>query len=237
MLDIFQQVLHFLGHGFCHQFAERSFEAGGLQFCVCARCTGLYLGFIITLIVLLVAARSPLHKSMPAALPPQWAIIPGILLMLPLLFDGVSSYAGLRETTNLIRYLTGYACGMGLGVLASAAVLSLWPHLNHRLSAVNKPVKLIGVLAASAVIGTLFYVAAPYTGVAAPLLVALCLWLTVALVVLLIVSTTRLWRGAQTAARRIGLIALSLLAALVVLALLSLLASALGLLFPWFVHP
>ncbi len=305
MHEILQQILYFFGHGFCHQYPERSFEADGLYFSVCSRDTGIYLGLIFTLIVLLVMCAR--MKNKPAAMPPVWAVVVSILLILPMAVDGARSYLGLRETNNVLRYTSGYLCGAGLAVLASGGVFSLWAHANHQESAVDKPSRLSTLLVASAAAGAAFYVLYPSLGVIAPFLAFSCQWLAFTLVNLLILSSTRLWpRGntnppdmgakkietavetateaeaeaaaesatesateaeaeaateaeaAAAAAAATGaateiaveaapvgrsrprlwmLVVLCILAAVIEMAVLSLVASGLGLLFPWYIHP
>ncbi len=134
MLETLQQILYFFGGGFCHQYAWRSLEAGGLYFPVCARDTGIYLGFIVALIVLLVLTLPQREK--PTAFPPVWAVMVCVVLAVPMVLDGASSYLGLRETNNLIRYITGYLCGTSLGVVVSGGILALLPRRNSEAGAV-----------------------------------------------------------------------------------------------------
>ena len=47
-----QDFLDFFGHGFCHQIHERTLEIGGVYFSVCARDTGIYLGLVITVVLI-----------------------------------------------------------------------------------------------------------------------------------------------------------------------------------------
>ncbi|MDR1087733.1 MAG: DUF2085 domain-containing protein [Coriobacteriales bacterium] len=238
MQSILQQILYFFGHGLCHQYPERSFEAGGLYFSVCARDTGIFLGFVFTLVILLLLyART---KDKPAALPPAWAVVVCVVLILPLALDGASSYLGLRETNNLLRYLSGYLCGTGVAVLASGGVFSLWTRANHGLSAVSTPGRLSTVLVASAAAGAAFYLVYPYLGAGAPLLVFVAQWLVFTLIVALILSSTTFWRKASTERKPAGNIPLFLLCILgagVVMAAMSFVASGFALLFPWYVHP
>lgn len=235
MHEILQQILFFFGAGLCHQYPDRSFESGGLFFSVCARDTGIYLGLAITLVILLILyARVP---QKPAALPPLWAVITAVILILPLAADGITSYLGLRESTNLLRYLSGYLCGAGLAVLASGGLFSLWSQNNQELSAVQSPRKLSTLLVASCAAGAAFYVLIPYGGALAPLFAFACQLAAIAFINILILGTTRLWRREIKRGRRAVLVVLTFVAALGELALLSLLASGLGYLFPWYVHP
>ncbi len=111
MLDaLFKAV----GYGLCHQLPERSFFGGGHQLPVCARDTGIYFGFAVGFAALAIIAR----KSRPSELP-RWPVLVLIGLFVAAMgFDGVTSYAGLRTTTNDLRLLTGLVAGWGLSALS-----------------------------------------------------------------------------------------------------------------------
>ena len=110
MLDDF---FHAIGYGLCHQLPERSFFSGGYQLPVCARDTGIYLGFVFGLVALSILAR----KSRPSELL-RWPVLVLIGLFVAAMgFDGVTSYAGLRATTNDLRLATGLVTGWGLAAL------------------------------------------------------------------------------------------------------------------------
>jgi len=110
------------GYGLCHQLPERSFFGGGLQVPVCARDTGLYVGFVVSLAVCAWLHRGERPRDFPGRA--VWAVM-GLFLIL-FAWDGVSSYAGLRASNNGLRLITG------LGVGFSAAVI-LIPMLNDQL--------------------------------------------------------------------------------------------------------
>lgn len=104
MLDHF---LFSLGSGLCHQLPERSLIFDGLQLPLCARCTGIYVGFLFTFIALvLMYRRCPRRGTLS-----RFYYISLFVLGLPLVFDGLSSYMGFRTTTNDIRLLSGAAFG------------------------------------------------------------------------------------------------------------------------------
>ncbi|MDR2672548.1 MAG: DUF2085 domain-containing protein [Coriobacteriales bacterium] len=191
MLDILQQIVYFFGRGFCHQFTSRSFEAGGLYFGVCARDTGIFLGLFITALIICTVF---VHRNAKfGGMPSPSVVVCSILLIMPMALDGLSSYTGLRETTNFIRYITGYLCGIGVGMVAAPAVSGLWQANNPAQSLPTSPVGFIPVILGSSAIGAVFYLVYPYLGVTAAILLALVEWAVFTAVALLIITSTRLW--------------------------------------------
>jgi uncharacterized membrane protein len=89
---------------FCHRLPERSFFIKGHQFPVCARCTGFYTGLIIYLIANLFY-KHPYDLGM---------LFISMLLMVPAAIDGITQYFGPRESTNNLRFITGFIGGVGL---------------------------------------------------------------------------------------------------------------------------
>lgn len=88
----------------CHRIPERSFFIKGHQFPVCARCTGFYAGLVAYLIGSLFYSH-PYDVGM---------LIVSMILMMPTAIDGVTQYFGPRESTNNIRFATGFIGGVGL---------------------------------------------------------------------------------------------------------------------------
>lgn len=88
----------------CHRIPERSFFIKGHQFPVCARCTGFYTGLIVYLIVNQFYYH-PYDINM---------LIVSMILMIPAAIDGVTQYFGPRESTNKLRFITGFIGGVGL---------------------------------------------------------------------------------------------------------------------------
>ncbi len=88
----------------CHRKPERSFFFKGRQFPVCARCTGFYTGLIVYLIWNLFYKHN-YDLNM---------LIISAIIMIPVAIDGFTQYFGLRESTNTLRFITGFVGGIGL---------------------------------------------------------------------------------------------------------------------------
>lgn len=98
------EVLYYCFSFVCHQNPERSLFFWGAQVPVCARDFSLYVG------ALLGTAAYPRTRNIHnPAMPP--AIVLGALL-LPMALDGVTQFLGLRESTTLLRCITGFLAGL-----------------------------------------------------------------------------------------------------------------------------
>ena len=128
---MYDLLLHWFGFGLCHQLPERSLFGGGVQAPVCARDTGIYAGVLLSLLLLSALQRRP------AGLP-SWGravMLAGFVALMAL--DGITSYAGIRETTNAVRLATGLLCGYAIGAL-------LTPLLNDQLWRTSSNVRVLG---------------------------------------------------------------------------------------------
>ena len=115
-IDWYNQIIAEFGHGLCHQLPERSFSVLGVQYPVCARCTGIYVGFLFALATLLWVYR----RRHPTGRPATAAYVVGLISVAAMAWDGVSSYASLRETSNLLRLVTGVGFGGSLALVTYA---------------------------------------------------------------------------------------------------------------------
>ena len=87
----------------CHQLSGRSFHVDGYPVAVCARCFGIYSGFLLGLIVYpLVRGRG--RTDMP---PRLWLI----LALAPVSVDFLGGLAGAFENTHASRLITGALAG------------------------------------------------------------------------------------------------------------------------------
>ena len=88
----------------CHRIPERSFFINGHQFPVCARCTGFYTGLVVYLVYNFFYTH-----------PYDWNMLfISMILMVPVAIDGFTQYFGPRESTNTLRFATGFIGGVGL---------------------------------------------------------------------------------------------------------------------------
>ena len=108
-----------IGYALCHQLPQRSFFFDGYQSPLCARCTGMYLGFLIGLVFLIVRRRT--HSArMPAT-----AIIAVLIGFITIMgIDGINSTISiipgapqLYHTTNIHRIVTGSLFGIAMCML------------------------------------------------------------------------------------------------------------------------
>ncbi|WP_232179327.1 DUF2085 domain-containing protein [Methanococcus vannielii] len=87
----------------CHQLSERSYFIFDHKMAVCARCFGIYTGFLVGLVIYSLFSRIINYKTLS-----KWYLI---ISLLPMAIDGTSQLFGLRESFNLMRLLTGLLFG------------------------------------------------------------------------------------------------------------------------------
>lgn len=91
-------------HLICHQLPERSIQLAGNPIAVCARCSGIYSGFLLGVCVY------------PLVRPVNTPVYPGrftiVLAALPMLLDVGAGIVGIHVVTNVTRATTGMAFGV-----------------------------------------------------------------------------------------------------------------------------
>lgn len=113
------EKIRLLGYGVCHQIEARSFFYHDLQSPLCARCTGMYLGGLLTIAYQAIQGRK-------GKFPPIWvSIILGFFLVW-FGVDGLNSFLNFfpgfkvaYEPSNLFRLITGTGVGLGIGAILS----------------------------------------------------------------------------------------------------------------------
>lgn len=88
---------------FCHQMPSRSFQFEGIPFAVCARCTGVYLGILIGLLVYPFVRRIEDQR-----MPNRLVLIGGFA---PLVLDGLAGVTRIYASSISIRAATGVIAG------------------------------------------------------------------------------------------------------------------------------
>ncbi len=85
----------------CHQIDNRCFVINGKPLLVCSRCIGIYSGTLVLFTILIFSTkfRKILEKL-------DFRVV--LLLSLPLVFDWSINFIFKSETTNFVRFLTGF---------------------------------------------------------------------------------------------------------------------------------
>ena len=111
-----------IGSSVCHQISSHSFSSDDIQFPVCARCTGLYLGSFIGILYGFLSGKK-------IAIPKKKYLILLAILFILWAGDGLNSLINeflndplIYQTTNTTRLITGY----GMGLVMSTALVTLF---------------------------------------------------------------------------------------------------------------
>ena len=96
---LYESFFYLCGKLGCHQMPNRSFYIKGYQLPLCARCTGVVLGYFVGLIL-------GIFVSPPIRI--------AVLLLLPMGIDWGMQTALKKDSTNIRRFLVGILGGVGL---------------------------------------------------------------------------------------------------------------------------
>ena len=118
----------------CHQLPERSYYIAGQKFAVCARCTGIYSGFVLGVIAY------PLVRALRRTDTPdrKWLLLAAV----PLAIDFTLTFAGIWDNTHTSRLLTGMLLGAAavfyvIPGLVDLATNRLWVKARQRALPLN----------------------------------------------------------------------------------------------------
>lgn len=104
------KILHYMF--LCHRMPERSFFYKGRQFPICARCTGILIGYLFGIIYIILSKK--MH------------ILFEFSLLIPITIDGLGQLHGYWISNNTRRLLTGILAGIAtIGFFRVAMVLGL----------------------------------------------------------------------------------------------------------------
>ena len=182
-----QDALRILGFGLCHQLPERSFFGGGLQAPVCARDTGIYMGFAIAALLLVALGR----RRRTSGLPPLGVALLSLVFVGAMAYDGVTSYAGLRSTSNEIRLLTGLLTGFATATYTIPLAAETLLRRPGRDRVLGRPYELAAWILAIPLAFAAIRWLLPLTGALYPLIVAASILFAFTTVNLVIVGVFR----------------------------------------------
>lgn len=106
------EFIEIIGSSVCHQLPSRTLLMGDIFLPTCARCSGIYIGFFISAILMFL-----IFRKKESNLPPTYVLVLLALFILSTIIDGALSYLSSYTTNNLIRLLTGFLCGSSIMVI------------------------------------------------------------------------------------------------------------------------
>ena len=155
-----------MGSAVCHQMAERSFIYDGMQMPLCARCTGIYTGVFFAFCFFFLKKRITEGNSFSLV----QAILTG-LAILPVGIDGVGSYLGFWESSQLMRIFSGSLVGAVVpGFLLLAGNFD--PKKGKEQPIYNKTAELLLLMLVSVGSGLCLWAGFPLGGIGASVSVA-----------------------------------------------------------------
>lgn len=136
-----------LGFAVCHQSPTHSFHFHGLSMPLCARCTGMYLGALIAMLMQLRRRSERLN-----AFPKWYFLVVFGLFLAAFAIDGFNSLFAkgfdihLYDTQNWMRLLSGLGVGWGMGALVGPAFhQSVWSKSTNA-PFFSKPIQLLWLI-------------------------------------------------------------------------------------------
>lgn len=108
--------IYTFGDIWCHQKSERSFFIKRNQMPVCARCVGIFFG-VFSGLGISIFIRMEIGKNTHKKI-----LLPFVVGYTPLATDVIGQSAGLWQSTNALRVLTGTLSGSAFGFILGVAV-------------------------------------------------------------------------------------------------------------------
>ena len=109
IIDIIMNLYRIAGSMICHQLPSRTLYVNELPLPLCARDTGIYIGAFISVSYIYLSKRK--KADSPPGIKTTLVLC---FLMLLMIIDGCTSYLGIRETNNILRYYSGTFFGLSL---------------------------------------------------------------------------------------------------------------------------
>lgn len=108
-MNPFAASVYFLGDSLCTEISDHSFYLNGNQMPFCARCTAIFAGLVVGMLVAL-------------WLNPKVSLLWLALLALPAVIDGGLQLVSSYQSTNLLRVVTGLLAGIAVSLYLSKLV-------------------------------------------------------------------------------------------------------------------
>lgn len=106
----------------CHQQGDRCLTLCGEPLAVCARCSSLYVGILLSSLVYPLVGHPPTPRI-------RWLLIAAA----PLVLDGGTQLVGLRESTMMTRTITGLVFGVAMAFYIAPEVVPTIEILASRI--------------------------------------------------------------------------------------------------------
>jgi len=119
------RFLYFCFSSVCHQIPGRSFSVFGYPMAVCARCLGIYFGFLAGL------GLYPMLRGFSEVRMPKMKIF--LAVSLPVVADTAGNLLGFWTTTNVLRLATGILWGAILPFYFVTGLAELASHRKKRI--------------------------------------------------------------------------------------------------------
>jgi uncharacterized membrane protein len=112
------------GSVICHQRPDRSFHLAGVQLPVCARCTGIYGGALLGIVVwglwIVTSRRGRRPRPAEASARKRTALTVLAIAAAPTLITLATGFAGVWDPSNMGRAIAGLPLGLAAGALLGA---------------------------------------------------------------------------------------------------------------------
>ncbi|MCL4415951.1 MAG: DUF2085 domain-containing protein, partial [Actinobacteria bacterium] len=144
--------IRFIGSGACHQNLFLSFFYENLYMPLCSRCTGIYIGFFFSVIVIMI-----LERKVKTSIPSFKIIMALVIFAFFMGLDSILATLRIIEPNNYSRLITGYLVGWFLAILILPLKNSvIWKAGIEKQYLDNKPRFILWVVSGIAII-LLFY--------------------------------------------------------------------------------
>lgn len=129
-VNVFSQPIYKFFSWVCHQISNRSFHYHDLPFAVCARCFGVYAGFLLGLLVY------PFFRKLENVepFPRVWLF----LAMIPMGIDFSLGFFEIWENTHFSRLITGGILGFACAIFIVPALVEIAQFLTLRKKRTKK---------------------------------------------------------------------------------------------------